>query len=223
MTEPDSGRNPLKSWLTIEDPEQARLLSDLSVFRYFEPFIARELSVSEAAAEADCGIDTLLYRVRRFISAGLLTVVRSEKRAGRPVKFYRSVADAFFVPFAAMPYATLEERLASQMESSNGRLIRSIAQVLRDTGLEGRRIFRGPNGVVWNESAADAHTPLKPDDPEMPAAFQFEIGLHLAFSEAKELQRELYGLFERYRDREAGTGQKYLWQLALLPEAPENS
>lgn len=223
MTETDSGSLSFQSWLTVDDPTQARLLSDLTAFRYFEPFIARERSASQAAAEAGCGLDTMLYRVKRFLAAGLLTVTRSDRRAGRPVRYYRSVADALFVPFAAMPYATLEERLASQMASGNRRLIRSIAEVLRDTGLEGRRIFRGDNGVVWNESAADVDTPLNPEDPSMPAAIQFGLGLHLDFGEAKELQRELHRLFERFRDREAGGGQKYMLQVALLPEAPASS
>lgn len=217
----DSDRLGTTAWLTVDDPAQARLLSDVDSFRYFEPFIARERSVSQAAGEAGCAVDTMLYRVRKFLAAGLLTVARSERRAGRPIKHYRSTADAFFIPFAATPYASLEERLTSQMEPGNRRLVRSIAAVLRESGLEGRRIYRGGTGVVWNESAADIDTPLAPDDPNMPAAIQYGTELYLGFDEAKELQRRLYELFLSYRDREIGKGQKYLWQVALLPDATE--
>lgn len=217
----DSDRLGTTAWLTVEDPEQARLLSDMNSFRYFEPFIARERTLTQAAAEVGCKVDTMLYRVRKFLAAGLLEVTHAQRRAGRPIKHYRSTADAFFIPFAATPFASLEERLASQMESGNRKLVRSTAAVLRETGLEGRRIYRGATGAVWNESAADIDTPLWPQDPHMPAAIQYGTDLYLGFDEAKALQRHLYELFLRYREREAGEGQKYLWQVALLPAVPE--
>jgi hypothetical protein len=208
-------------WLTVEDRLQARLLSEEASSRYFEPFLARERTVSQAAAEVGCGVDTMLYRVRTFLAAGLLRVTSVQKRAGRPIKRYRSIADAFFIPFRVTPYATLEERLANQMEAGNRRLVRSIATVLRETGLDGRRIFRRPSGAIWNESAADTQTPITPYDPHMPAAIQFGTELHLGFEEAKELQQELWRLFLRYRERETGEGPSYLWQVAMLPAAAQ--
>jgi hypothetical protein len=217
----DPGKPAAEDWLTVADPDQARLLSDLASFRYFEPFIALERTVSEAAAEASCGVDTMLYRVRTFLKAGLLKVARVQKRAGRPIKHYRSIADAFFVPFSVTPYATLEERLASQMEPGQRRLVASIAAVLRETGLDGRRIYRGSTGTVWNEAAADIETPITPEDPNLPAALQYGTELYLGFDEAKALQRHLHELFLHYREREAGEGQKYLFQVALLPAVPE--
>jgi hypothetical protein len=216
-----SSRRPEEKWLTVEDPEQARLLSDLNSFEFFEPFIARERTASQAAAELGRRLDTVLYRVRQFLEAGLLQVTRLEKRAGRPIKQYRSVADAFFIPFAVTPFATLEDRLASQMASGNQKIVRSIAAVLRETGLEGRRIFRADNGTVWNQSASDAETPLRPVDPNMPAAIQYGTELYLGFEEAKALQRQLHELFESYGEREVGEGRKYLLQVALLPEVSE--
>jgi hypothetical protein len=107
------------------------------------------------------------------------------------------------------------------MAAGNRRLVRSIAAVLRETGLDGRRIFRRASGAVWNESAADTHTPITPYDPNMPAAIQFGTELHLGFEEAKELQQELWRLFLRYRERETGTGPSYIWQVALLPATSE--
>ena len=101
MAEGDSGRPPSDVFHTVSDPEQARLLSNRESFRFFEPFVARELSATGAAEEVGCALDTMLYRIKTFVRAGLLQVSRLEKRAGRPIKHYRSVYDAYFIPFEA--------------------------------------------------------------------------------------------------------------------------
>jgi hypothetical protein len=219
MPRPDSGSTEI-DWLTVEDPEQARLLSDPGAFRFFEPFLARERTVTAAAVEAGCSVDTMLYRVRKFLKAGLLRISRVETRAGRPIKHYRSVADALFVPFSATPYATLEERIENQFAPFNRTLIRSVAHLLRHTGRDGRRIYRHPDGEVWNDSAADPETPFRMDDEDLPAAYDFSTEIELELSEAKALQRELHELFERYAKRRPGRGQSYLWHLSLMPVRP---
>ena len=216
MRDPDSD-SAAGEWLVVEDPEQARLLTDLDAARYFEPFIARERSVSEAARELGCRVDTLLYRVRQFLAAGLLEVTRLEKRAGRAIKQYRSVADAFFVPFAATPYANLEELIYRQMEPFNQLAARSAAELLRQSGRDGRRIFRKPNGEVWNDSASDASNPFRLGEEGVPAAYDFRVELQLEPKVALELQRELHELFERYNVQQSERGRRYLWENILLP------
>lgn len=219
MTGRDSDRPPAGEWLTVEDPVQAKLLSDLETARYFEPFIARERSASAAAEEVGCRVDTMLYRVRQFLAAGLLEITRVQPRAGRPIKHYRSVADAFFVPFAATPFASLEELVATQMQPFNERVVRSVARLLRESGRDGRRFFRKPNGDIWNDAASDEHNPFTVDDEDVPAAYDFSIALELEPAEARQLQLELHRLFERYADREHTGGRTYLWHSLLLPAA----
>ena len=47
-----------------------------------------------------CSLNTMLYRIKTLLlRAGLLEVVREEPRKGRAVKIYRSVHDAYFIPF----------------------------------------------------------------------------------------------------------------------------
>lgn len=204
-------------WSVIDDPEQARLLSDPTAFRYFEPFLARESTVSRAAEVVGCGVDTMLYRVRKFCQAGLLRVSRSEKRAGRPIKHYRSTADAYFVPLSVTPFATVEERLANQMRPFNEEVVAGMAHLIRESGREGRRIYRGPDGEVWTGSARDVDSPFYLDDPDMPAAFDVSARLRLDSESAKSLQHELRSLFERYKEVSVDGKREYLLQIALLP------
>ncbi len=119
MTEPDSG-----SFHTVTDPEQARLLTEPVSKEFFKPFLAHERSASQAATIMRCNLNTVLYRIKTLLRAGLIKVVREMPRKGRPVRVYRSVHDAYFVPFSVTPYATLEERLEVQAEPSSRDLSR---------------------------------------------------------------------------------------------------
>lgn len=216
MRDTFSASNEL-DWSVIDDAEQARLLSDPKAFRYFEPFLARESTVSSAAEIVGCGVDAMLYRVRSFCKAGLLRVIRVERRAGRPIRHYRSTADAFFVPLAVTPFASVEERLANQMKPFNDEVIAGMAHLIRQSGREGRRIYRGPDGEVWTESARDVDSPFSLDDPALPAVFDVSARLKLDFENAKSLHHELRLLFERYHDLSVDGKREYLMQIVLLP------
>ena len=61
---------PLALPHTVTDAEQARLLSNPASFRFLEPFVARERSVTAAAAEVGCSLDTMLYRVKTMLKEG---------------------------------------------------------------------------------------------------------------------------------------------------------
>ncbi len=209
--------------MTVRDPRQVRLLTDAKSRAFFEPFLARERSVADAAGEVGCKLDTMLYRVGRFQEAGLLTVAREQPRAGRAIKLYRSVADGFFVPLSATPFADLEERLRAQLEPQWRRSARAIARWLRTYGWEGQRFYRDGQGVVWSESARDLSTQFDPEDPAAPALFDIHGEVALRPSEAKALQLELHRLWQRYRDKAEGRpGQRYLVQLSFVPLGPDD-
>ena len=118
MADQDSGRRAgrRKPWghsgevriQRVEDADQARLLTDSEAQMIFRPFLARELTASQAASETGRDLNAVLYRLRQFVAAGLVKVVREIKRAGRPIKVYRSTADAYFVPYEFTPFASLE-------------------------------------------------------------------------------------------------------------------
>ena len=61
-------------------------------------FAEEPLSVSEGASRSSFELRRFHYYVQRLLKADLLRVESVRKRAGRPIKLYRAVASAFYVP-----------------------------------------------------------------------------------------------------------------------------
>ncbi|NLG08437.1 MAG: helix-turn-helix domain-containing protein [Deinococcales bacterium] len=225
MEGPDPGRPRADAdAFTVADPEQARLLSDPRFQAAMRPFLAREASASAAAAELGLDLNAMLYRIRLLLAAGLLRVVREEKRQGRPIKVYRSVHDAYFVPYEATPFADLEERLWQQQLPELRELVRLQARLLRQGGRHGQRLFRDASGETWVQSAAAGDERIDWLDPSQPAALDFWTDLALDEAESREVQRRLYELLRTYSlDRRQGAGQglagrkRYRLNVAFVP------
>ena len=210
----------------MHTPDQARLLSDDAATRFLEPFLGRERSASQAARELGVPIDTLLYRVKRFLEAGLLEIVREEPRAGRPIKIYRTVADGFYVPFELTAYAEHEEQMREQLRSGEEVIVRAASRLLREIGEEGRRIFRTRDGEVMYQAAGDAGKRMEWGDFDLvqrmpgPAFEAFGSTLTLTDDESKELLVALYRIYEQYDARSKenvseGRGRPFLFRFQL--------
>lgn len=218
MKEIDSGSETVARWHVAQNEEQAKLLTDPAGRRWLEPFLGAEKSLSEVAAELGCALDTLLYRVRKLQHAGLVDVVRVQKRAGRPIKIYRAVADGFFVPFGLTPFAALEERILAQTLPHTEALAAETARMLQESAWLGSRVYRNARGEVWNDSA-----PLPQARREraeaLPITFDVISDLYLGDDDARQLQDELAALWSRYQAKsEPPTGKRrYLFQLAFVP------
>ena len=215
MTEPDSG-SFAANFYTVTDIGQARLLTEPISKEFFKPFLARERSASEAAAIMQCSLNTMLYRIKTLLRAGLLGVVRKEPRKGRAVKIYRSVYDAYFVPFSVTPYATLEERLEVQSIAIFAGLIRSYAAVLKQNERYGHHIFVGENGAVWT---SDLLPGLNFTDQ---STVYSDTTVRLRDEDACALSQELRELFERavhlgMQTKDDSAARVYLHMTALLP------
>lgn len=195
MALPETWTPPPEAFMTVQDEEQARLLSDVKSFNYFIPFVAKERTVSEAAREVGCTLEAMLYRVNQFCKAGLLEVTRLKKRAGRSVKLYRSVAEAFFVPFHLTPFADLEERLAGTMLANQQQLLSALANTLKLQQAYGQRIYRAPDGEVWKSSA---ETETASGDLDLHIGTQMHSDMYLTDEEARAFQRALRDLWLEY-------------------------
>ncbi len=209
MPELDSG-----SFHTVTDPVQARLLTEPVSKEFFKPFLAHERSASEAADILKAGLNTTLYRIKTLLKAGLLQVVREVPRKGRAVKVYRSVHDAYFVPFRCTPYATLEERLWVQARPIFADLIGAYAAALRANERSGHHVFIGDNGAVWTSDRlpdlSRAGLPLTYSD----------MTVRLGDGDARALGLELNGLFRRALAAgvdATGNDRCYTCMVALLP------
>lgn len=225
MTPTDSSRTPGDA-LEVTTSLQARLLSDPASRAFFLPFLARTRSVKAAAEEVGCPLDAMHYRVRRFLGAGLLRIVEERPRAGRAIKLYRSVADALYVPFALTPYAELEERIRRDVLAVDERVVAALGRAVRASGLEGRRLYRQPDGEVVVDAAGDARPRAGWRDmvlawPEhQPVAERLDGELELTHAEARELLLACQALADRYAgrdDADGGRRRSYHFQFTVVP------
>ena len=220
MKHEDSGRSLPKDALRITNPEQVRLLTDPVSKNYFKPFLGQELSVSGAAEVCGCSLNTMLYRVRTFLKAGLLEITRVQKRKGRPIKAYRAVADAFFIPFAATNFADLEERYHKQFVPVTKELARGLAVAHRSVPEWGEYIFRDASNTVWTipTGATDSNVMSK----EGLFSTWRDVVLNLSIEEAEALFTKLEQLFnEVYKRGSSPKGRPYALQVALVPYVAE--
>ena len=218
MEDEKSGRTPGEIFWTVTDSRQAELLTDATSKVFFKPFLARECSVSRAAEEVGCNLNTMLYRVKTFLKAGLLVVAREEKRAGRPVKLYRSAFDAYLIPDGVTPYANLEERLMRQMRPFWETVMRSLARAYRERGWGGQHLHRTPEGVVTT-SLATKETGLTDFwSVEPPFDVYSDMRLKLTAEEAEGLARGLLELLKNASQTIVKEeGKRYILQVALVP------
>lgn len=222
---------PGGEWRTIVDPDAARFLTDARQRRYVGPFLRRETTVAQAAAELSVNADDMYYRVKRMQRFGVLAVTRTEPRAGRPLKYYSVGARGLFVPFAATDYETVEAMLLAMESANQEQFTRSMAASLTepDAGGEatwGCLVYADAAGIVryrmrrQGGSEADARRSLL--DPDGPAIYTVWRALRLRRDDAKELQSRLDDLvqaFERRAARREGDDEarSFLVRLALTP------
>jgi DNA-binding Lrp family transcriptional regulator len=190
-------------------------------------FLGRARSAREAADELGRDLDAVLYRVKRLQRAGLLVVVEERARGGRPIKVYRSAHDAWFVPFAALPYADVEETLTVLQVAQARRLARASARHLQRTTWAGFLLERREDGRVWMTGARDEGDAAERAAGERPVplagahggAMDALVELHLTTDEARSLNAELQSLVERYLATSAdrGASANRLLALASVP------
>ncbi len=209
-------RRTSPSILSVDNPEAAAILTNPHTLRQLEPFLAREMTVKEAAQETGEKPNTVLSRVRRFLRAGLLEVVREEPRQGRALKVYRGVADGFFIPFEATSAESLEAALAERDAYWQDLLRHNVVRArLEKVETYGTRIYRDARGRLQVQMAVAPEqnlTTLANDDPAVLSAWR---EAYLDFEDAKALQREMFDLLKRYQQKRGA--QRYIVRLGLAP------
>ena len=164
--------------------------------------------------------------------AGLLQLVREQRRAGRAIKVYRASAPAFFVPFSATGAVELTD-LGSE------RTYRYEALFRQASAREFERLHREQGGGrEWGVRlylAPEGHVQA---DPSYEGAELVDAGVHyqgplglmldaptlvaLTEAEAREVQTGLIHLLMRLRPgtlahEAGGTGSPFLLRLGLVP------
>ena len=212
MKEPQS-----PSLLIVTSPEAADALVNPLTLRQLEPFLGRNCTVSQAAEETGAKANTVLSRMRRFVTLGLLKVVREEKRKGRAVKVYRSAADVFFVPFETTSAESLEAMMRERDSYWETLLRRGVVRArAEDVGTWGTRVYRDERGRLQVQTAVTPernYTMLDADRPAVLSAWRDSV--YLDFEDAKALQQEMFALLQRYHQKRGA--QRYVVRLGVAP------
>ena len=203
--------------LTITDPRAAAVLAHPLHLRYLSPFIGQERRAGEAAQLLDVPLTTLSYRIGRLLELGLLEVTWVEKRTGSPIKHYRAVADAFFVPFAATDAETLEALLRQWEEPWLGMFHRGYARALEETKERwGVRVWRDEGGEMQVAPTSEAGRTRDIETDGTPALLDaLVVDLKLDAPEAGELRRELLEVIRRYSGK--GGMERHFLRVMLTP------
>lgn len=219
--------SPSRRRLRVEEPEAARVVTDPVARRFLLPFVGQERTVSKVASELEVDTSSMLYRVRQFIRLGLIKEARVEHRQGRPVRYYRSVADGFYVPFQITPLTTqallsphVFSCLQTQLNESVGRAWLAASGEHQTIGIH---VFRNTEGSITHNIVPDPEDD-QPNrffdqllEPDAPAVWDTWGNLRLEREDAKALQMEVATILQRYRLKEKEGEQEYILRLAMAP------
>ncbi len=166
-----------------------------------------ELSLSQLEKRFSVPLPKLHYHMKRLFGARLLTVSRTQPRAGRAIRYYRAVADKFLVPHSLLSEPPGENWAAE---------LRQLLCAMRTTGMTICPCFVPPRRtavlrirLVRSEHAGPART------------FERWRLMKLNASQRAALAQELTDLVERYAALEPATGaEMYLLHAAFAPRSP---
>ena len=211
-------------WFEVCDQTQARLLTHPESLRLLEPFIGFERSATQAAQKLGCSVERLLYRIKQFEQSGLLRETRREPRAGRPIRYFRTVADGFRIPFRLTPFADLEALIAHQSGRYDRLRHRAGARNAHEKLGDGRIIYReASSGELCAESASFSRT-VRGDLNQKEVANDVADIVNLEPGQARMFANELNDLYKRIQAarRPDGKGKTFLLQFSMVALAPED-
>jgi hypothetical protein len=189
----------------IEDAAQAAVFENPLRARVLIACGPAERSLSDLRRLLGMPFPKLHYHVGRLLAAKLLTVSRTQQRAGRPVRFYRAVAEHFLVPQESLP-ALPGEALSAELRQSLRDEIDCAGEVA---------LLYGPG------SAAEAFQVrlVRPEPPGPSRALELWRVLQLTPNRRTALAKDLAEIIRRYAQIEPETGaEAYLAHVAFAPK-----
>ena len=213
----------MEAWKRIESSKAAKVLLDYLELKLLEPFFQEPCSVSNAAKVLSMDIKQLHYHVQHFVDLGLLKITSTEKRPGRPIKLYQTVAQGFFVPFTLANVENLEDFSIAftkpvQQELAHG-IVKALIDTIPDLVSWGINVTRDPKlGMQYFPAPKPGDATLftiMVSDENFPAASDRWHYLELNHKDAKEFEKEMQALVEYYKGK--GGNQRYLVHTAIAP------
>lgn len=196
----DEQSSPLK----VENPAQVTAFENPLRCRVLISCGRDERSLSDLHRLLGLSFAKLHYHVARLLSAKLLVVSRTQPRAGRPVRYYRAVAERFLVPQDSMP--------AGPGDAWAGELRQSLQDELGREGGVSLLYAAGPEDGTMTVHLIRAESGASPRRMEL-----WRI-LRLDTSQRAALAKELAGILQRYATAEPRQGaEAYLAHAAFAP------
>jgi transposase-like protein len=201
----------------VTDTVMADTLFQANMQTALRPFMGHTRTITEAAAITGIKANTLYVWVRRLVKLGLLRVVGKKIRAGRSIKLYQAVDQQFFIPLDVLSAETLERALSQLAFEEDNELYRHIAKAFTpDEERFGWLFVHAENDQLWFHAALYPGTRIDNLPPHRPAVINTGDELYLNFEDAKAFQKELLGLYKKYKKKVGA--QAYLFRLALVPK-----
>lgn len=220
MIETDSSRNKVET-LFVKDLVQGKLLNQPNDLKSFYPFLLDEKSVAQASVETGFKIHKMHYHVNKLKNAGLIAVSRIEKRAGRPIKFYRSVAQRFFIPDALSPLVSSAEHYSLAMQPLLDSIIHSLVQSNFTEYVNGKLLFLDDTMTIVTQSCSidkQNRVYVHKDDLERATSILKGGTLHLTREDATAFRKELDTLIDAYQGKTSSKSVSvYTYLLGLAP------
>ena len=185
------------SVLTISDPRQAALFGHPVRSRILLWCAKEDRTLSQMKGVFGGSLSKLHYHVDRLLQAGLLALSRTEPREGRPIRYYRAVAEQFRIPQELLPAGPSERWAAELRQSLNDAANRAgEMSVTYSADPDGKLLVRLlPPG-------AGAKAPRVKELWKVTA---------LNAQQRADLAREMAELLERYAKPAAGPGSELFW------------
>jgi hypothetical protein len=181
--------------MIVADQKAAAAFSNSRTRAIVAALMKCDLSLAELQVEVGMSLSLLHYHVGRMRRLGLVEVVETRRRAGRPILRYRAVAEEFRVPAAIAtrgPGIGLKQEMEAALEKAEARHPSTISYFLDEHGaVRMRRIGsdRSRTYVRWWR-------------------------LRLSAVAARNLTREISELVSRY-DAATHSGTSHLLHFAL--------
>jgi DNA-binding transcriptional ArsR family regulator len=162
----------------LENPLRARLLMAC---------VAGEQSLTDLQRLVGQTLPKLHYHVTRLLEAGLLWVSREQARGGRPIRYFRAVADSFVVSqefLGELPGEVMAAELRNLLQLSRG-----------DVSLR----------YAADERGGFRMTLVRDETGPAPKAMELWQVFKLTREQRDALAKELRELFERYAKMQGGS------------------
>ena len=211
-----------KQELIINNSKTAQILLTEELQSHLITFSSHPKTIKKAALELGMTIKDLYYHVNKLCAHNLLEVVTTKPRAGRPIKYYRTSAENFIIPYQTSQVTSLKEFAEIIINAFFEAFYHSyfpkdfISQVGIKVHIKNGRYIK-----FFVQESDGWHDKLEFPKPYNLNTIELAI-LYLSEKEAKALRQDLFSVFNRYnRKLPQNNSQKlflFHWGLAKALE-----